>query len=96
MGCQIDGYRATKDLLSICWEAEKITTYMDRQGKATVVYYFDLYMMVSVSRTINHQSAYLDCISLNEAEFRSWGLSVNYQCGSVKAYSIDQRVGLGL
>lgn len=74
----IGGYRATNGLLSICAEAVKFRTYMDRQGKATVVCDCDLYMMVRGPKAINHQSAYLDCISLNEAECRSWSLSVNH------------------
>ena len=78
----IGGCRATKDLLSICSEAVKDKTYMNRQGKSTVVCDCNLYMMVRVSKAINHQSAYLDCISLNEAECRSWSLSVNHQRAS--------------
>lgn len=45
MEYQIDEYRATKGPLSILSEAEKNSAYMDRQGKATVVYNFDLYII---------------------------------------------------
>jgi hypothetical protein len=60
-------------------------TYMDRQGKVAVIYDCDLYLMVSILQIINLQPAYLNCISLNETEFRSWSLSVDYQRGSLKA-----------
>jgi hypothetical protein len=85
MGYRIGGYRATTGLLSICLEGSKSTTYMDRQWKAAVIYDCDLYLVVSILRNINLQPAYLNCISLNEAEFRSWSLSVDYQRGSLKA-----------
>jgi len=58
---------------------------MDRQGKATVIYDCDLYLMVSILQIINLQPAYLNCIPLNEAEFRSWSLSIDYQRRSLKA-----------
>ena len=58
---------------------------MDRQGRATVIYDYDLYLMVSIHGTLTFQPAYLDCISLNEAEFRSWRLSVDYQRASFEA-----------
>ena len=85
MAYPIGEYRATRDLLSICSEAVTIRTYMDCQGKATVVCHCNLYMMMRVIKAKNHQSADLDCISLNEAESRSWSLSVNHQRASFKA-----------
>jgi len=53
--------------------------------KATVVYDCGLYPTVSTLQIINLQLAYLNCISLNETEFRSWSLSVNDQCAPFKA-----------
>ena len=58
---------------------------MDREGRATVIYDCDLYLTVSIHGTLPFRPAYLDCISLNEAEFRSRGLSVDYQRASFKA-----------
>ena len=36
------------DLLSVYFEVVKNTTYMDRQGKAAVIYNCNLYLMVSI------------------------------------------------
>jgi hypothetical protein len=80
------GYHATKKRgAEFRFRSWPWATYMDGQGSAASIEDCDLYLIVSSSSTTNDRTTHLDCISLNKAEFRSWGLTIDYEGVSCKA-----------